>query len=111
MMGVIASATWTSGVSSIKISASKELPTLQPIRFLSVALRGTPPMRAWWRTTSAIAAGSYPALSEDCECTATGLLQASTQWTNRLARSTENRISKRNFRTHKDGLERTQANS
>jgi hypothetical protein len=24
-----------------------------------------------WRTTSAIAAGSYPALSEDCECTAT----------------------------------------
>ena len=43
--------------------------------------------------------------------TATRLLQDSTQWTNCLARSTENRISKRNFRTHQYRLERTQANS
>jgi hypothetical protein len=53
---------------------------------LSVALRGTP-MRAW-RTTSAIAAGSYPALSEDRGCTATvlqpSLIRTGTQWTKRL---------------------------
>ena len=43
--------------------------------------------------------------------TATGLVQASTQWTRSLAGSAENPIDKRNFRTHQDALERTQANS
>jgi hypothetical protein len=43
--------------------------------------------------------------------TATGLVQASTQWTSSLARSAQNPIDKRNFRTHQDGLERVQANS
>ncbi len=56
-----------------------------------------------------------PSMVDDHECTATrtatGLVQASTQWTSSLARSTENRLNKHNFRTHKDGLERAQANS
>ncbi len=47
----------------------------------------------------------------DHACTATRLLQDSTQWTNRLASSTENRLNKRNFRTHETGLVRAQANS
>jgi hypothetical protein len=43
--------------------------------------------------------------------TATGLVQASTQWTRSLAGSAENPVDKRNFRTHQHVLERTQANS
>jgi hypothetical protein len=43
--------------------------------------------------------------------TATGLVQASTQWTRSLPTSAENPIDKRNFRTHQYRLERTQANS
>ena len=43
--------------------------------------------------------------------TATGLVQASTQWTSSLAGSAENPIDKRNFRTHQYRLERAQANS
>jgi hypothetical protein len=43
--------------------------------------------------------------------TATGLVEASTQWTRSLAGSAENPIDKRNFRTHQDGLVCTQANS
>jgi hypothetical protein len=43
--------------------------------------------------------------------TATGLVQASTQWTNSLARSAQNRINERYFRTHQDGLVCAQANS
>jgi hypothetical protein len=43
--------------------------------------------------------------------TATGLVQARTQWTRSLAGSAENPVDKRNFRTHQHVLERTQANS
>jgi hypothetical protein len=43
--------------------------------------------------------------------TATGLVQASTQWTRSLAGSAENPIDKPNHRTHQHVLERTQANS
>jgi hypothetical protein len=43
--------------------------------------------------------------------TATGLVQASTQWTRSLAGSAENPIDKRYFRTHQDGLERAKGNS
>jgi hypothetical protein len=43
--------------------------------------------------------------------TATGLVQASTQWTRSLAGSAENPVDKRNSRTHQHVLERTQANS
>ena len=43
--------------------------------------------------------------------TATGLVQASTQWTRSLARSAENPIDKRNSRTYQHRLVRTQANS
>jgi hypothetical protein len=43
--------------------------------------------------------------------TATWLVQASTQWTSSFARSTENSLNKRNFRTHQYGLVCTQANS
>jgi hypothetical protein len=43
--------------------------------------------------------------------TATGLVQATTQWTRSLGGGAENPIDKRNFRTHQDGLERAQANS
>jgi hypothetical protein len=47
----------------------------------------------------------------DHPCTATGLVQADTQWTNSLARSAENPLNKRDSRTHQDGLGRVQANS
>ena len=46
-----------------------------------------------------------------CNRTATGLVHASTQWTKRDYQIVENRLNKRNFRTHQDGLERTQTNS
>jgi hypothetical protein len=108
-MCVITPVRWTSGVSCTKISASKDI-AHAPADTLSVALHGTPPMRAW-RTIPAIAAGSYLALSEDCGCTATGLVQASTQRTPDCLRYAENPIDKRNSRTHQYGLERTQANS
>ena len=85
-MGVITSATWTSGVSCTKIAASKDF-AHAPSDTLSVALRGT--SRRAWRTTSAIAAGSYPALSEDCGCTATGLIRTGTQWKKRLPGSSK----------------------
>jgi hypothetical protein len=43
--------------------------------------------------------------------TATGLVQATTQWTRSLGGGAENPIDKRNFRTHQYRLERTLANS
>jgi hypothetical protein len=43
--------------------------------------------------------------------TATGLVQATTQWTRSLGGGAENPIDKRNFRTHQYRLERAQANS
>ena len=43
--------------------------------------------------------------------TATGLVQASTQWTRSLAGSAENPIDKRDYRTHQYRLERAQAHS
>jgi len=43
--------------------------------------------------------------------TATGLVQATTQWTRSLGGGAENPIDKRNSRTHQDGLVCTQANS
>src|SRR5215207_4742177 len=43
--------------------------------------------------------------------TATGLVQARTQWARRFLRSAENPLNKRNIRTHQYGLERAQANS
>jgi hypothetical protein len=46
-----------------------------------------------------------------CNRTATGLVQASTQWTNSFARSAENRLNKHNSRTYQYGLARVQANS
>jgi hypothetical protein len=46
-----------------------------------------------------------------CNRTATGLVQASTQWTSRFARKAKNPLNKRNFRTHEGGLACTQANS
>ncbi len=46
-----------------------------------------------------------------CNRTATGLVRTSTQWTKRRRQIIEKRINKPNFRTHKDGLERVQANS
>jgi hypothetical protein len=43
--------------------------------------------------------------------TATGLVQASMQWTRNLARSAENPIDKRNSQRHNYGLVCMQANS
>ena len=59
--------------------------------------------------------GLVPDLSEDCECTATRtatwLVRTGTQWTKRLRQIIENPLNMPNFRTHKDELERLQANS
>jgi hypothetical protein len=46
-----------------------------------------------------------------CNRTATGLIRAGTQRTQDWLSHTENRLNKRNFRTHQYGLERVQANS
>jgi hypothetical protein len=43
--------------------------------------------------------------------TATGLVQASTQWTRSLGGGAENPIDKRNIRTHQCRLELAKANS
>jgi hypothetical protein len=43
--------------------------------------------------------------------TATGLVRAGTQWTKQLRQIIKIRLSKRNFRTHQDGLEHAPANS
>jgi len=46
-----------------------------------------------------------------CNRTATGLIRTGTQWTNLPRQITQNRLNKRNSRTHQYGLERVQANS
>src|SRR3712207_627178 len=51
----------------------------------------------------------YRGLRTYCNRTAMGLIRAVTQWTKRLRRIIENRLNKRNFRTHQDGLDRAQA--
>ena len=47
----------------------------------------------------------------DHACTVTGLIRTGTQWTKGSRQITQNRLNKRNSRTHKNGLARLQANS
>jgi hypothetical protein len=46
-----------------------------------------------------------------CNRTATGLIRTGTHWTKQHAQIIENRLNKRDSRTHWDELERVQANS
>jgi hypothetical protein len=71
VMGVIASATWTSGVSCTKIAASKDI-AHAPADTLSVC---GPRRYSYARLAHYLGdrGGLVPGLSEDCECTATVL--------------------------------------
>jgi hypothetical protein len=60
---------------------------------------------------TADAGTSSRARIDDHECTATGLMRTGTQWTQDWLPHTENPLTKRNSRTHQDGLERRVANS